>query len=401
MRDFDRCLDMGSKEIRQGGIFGKKVTVSLYVYESCITGEAFIIYDQTSNIIKYDIAYERIKNISIGMYERERCIFVDYKKEESLFSPNDTARLAIIGLDNLDKLAETMRTAYNSRMQAVNYEKEKSSLAAKKRNEEAMQKEKDAKDFYKNCYEFHIKPDTPIYTFFSGENMLVGMYIDNDRSLNFLRIDGYRGEELVGNIPFNKIHYYEKAGNVTYTTDIHGTYSSFGGSMTGGRYSKWAAALGGALFGFMGMSAGALFSYKPTEQERGETSFKLDSEIVKIDDRNIILNFYSDEKKQFVDIELPQDVYNFLQTYLPEKKYHVVEELERKTALHQSKEVLKTGELLYAPGTQMISESKSEQDVDVLQEFKLKVDKLKVMREAGLLSDDEFDEERKKLLSQI
>ena len=35
-------------------------------------------------------------------------------------------------------------------------------------------------------------------------------------------------------------------------------------------------------------------------------------DIKKIDDRNVILNFYSEIKKQYIDIELPQDIYNFI-----------------------------------------------------------------------------------------
>lgn len=66
------------------------------------------------------------------------------------------------------------------------------------------------------------------------------------------------------------------------------------------------------------------------EKESVDTSFYLDSDIKKIDDRNIILNFYSEAKKQYIDIELPKDIYNFLQTYFPEKKYSIVNELEKK-----------------------------------------------------------------------
>ena len=171
--------------------------------------------------------------------------------------------------------------------------------------------------------------------------------------------------------------------------------------MTGGQYSKMATALDGALFGFMGMAAGALLTYKPAKQDPINTSFSMDSNIVKIDDRNVILNFYSDDKKQYVDIELPQDTYNFLQTYLPEKKYTIVEELERKSAVHQSKSAIESGAALYTQAKPSLPQSEEEKPKDAMTEFKLKVEKLKMMKEAeaGFLSDDEFDEERKKLLS--
>ena len=68
----------------------------------------------------------------------------------------------------------------------------------------------------------------------------------------------------------------------------------------------------------MGMTFGAALTYKPSVQEPVHTSFSIDSDIQKIDDRSVLLNFYSDAKKQYIDIELPQDLYNFFQTYLPE-----------------------------------------------------------------------------------
>ena len=65
------------------------------------------------------------------------------------------------------------------------------------------------------------------------ENKAVVVYINDDKSLNFLKIDGDAKEEEVGIIPYDKIHYYEKAGNVHYVSETNGSYSSFGGSLTG------------------------------------------------------------------------------------------------------------------------------------------------------------------------
>ncbi|MDE7061931.1 MAG: SHOCT domain-containing protein, partial [Lachnospiraceae bacterium] len=185
-------------------------------------------------------------------------------------------------------------------------------------------------------------------------------------------------------------------------TDIHGNYSSFGGSMTGGNFSKLAAVGGGLLFGYMGMAIGAALTYKPVEQKPIDTKFSIDSEIKKIDDRSVILNFYSDMKKQYIDIELPQDIYNFLQTYLPEKKYGIVDELEKKTVVHQSSEMIENGSLLK---TSVLSDSRKienkRDDEESVVDFGQKIEKLKMMQAAGLLSDEEFDMERRKLLSQI
>lgn len=65
-----------------------------------------------------------------------------------------------------------------------------------------------------------------------------------------------------------------------------------------------------------------------------------------------------------------------MQTDLPEKKYGIVVELEKKTVVRQSTDIVENGQLL-------------------------KVEKLKMMRDARLLSDEKFAEEQAKLLSMI
>ena len=128
-------------------------------------------------------------------------------------------------------------------------------------------------------------------------------------------------------------------------------------------------------------------------------SFSIDSDIRKIDDRSVILNFYSDTKRQYIDIELPQDIYNFLQTYLPEKKYGIVDELEKKTVVHQSADIISEGSLLKVDVKPELPTIESQEKS--MEEFKIKIEKLKMMKEAGLLSDEKFAEEQAKLLSMI
>ena len=169
--------------------------------------------------------------------------------------------------------------------------------------------------------------------------------------------------------------------------------------MTGGKFSKLATVGGGLLFGYMGMAIGAALTYKPAEQKPVNTSFSIDSDIRKIDDRSVILNFYSDTKRQYIDIELPQDIYNFLQTYLPEKKYGIVDELEKKTVVHQSADIISEGSLLKVGVKPEVPTIESREKS--MEEFKIKIEKLKMMKEAGLLSDEKFAEEQAKLLSMI
>lgn len=149
------------------------------------------------------------------------------------------------------------------------------------------------------------------------------------------------------------------------------------------------------MFGPMGMATATLMSYKPAQQKPVETHFDLTSETKRIDERNVLLNFFSDERKQYIDIELPQDIYNFLQTYLPEKKYEIVNEVEKHNVINK---VIDNKKMLDSPETKVMLPVPEKLSID---DFKEKVEKLKIMKEAGLLSDDEFQDEKTRLLSMI
>lgn len=401
-KKMEKCIDFYYGEYKNG-VFGKKTTIRLRIYPSLIEGDGFSFYDNklSNNTYSFEISCNDITKIYIGEIGKESILFIEYNPE---FMVDDKKHiLALPGIENAKKwlnIIEETRSAFIEK-------KQKQQQIKTEREEEqrrlAEQKEQEALQFYQKCYSFHIKESTPIYQLFSDKNKVALIYIDEKKSLNFLKIDGYAHEENNGVITYENIHYYAKAGNVSYVTDIHGNYSSFGGSMTGGKFSKLATVGGGLLFGFMGMALGAALTYKPAEQRPVSTSFSIDSDIEKIDDRSVILNFYSEMKKQYIDIELPQDIYNFLQTYLPEKKYGIVDELEKKTVVHQSTDIIENGGLLKAdirPDVLSI-EHKESQEMNEMEDFKLKVEKLKMMKDAGLLSDEEFAKEQEKLLNMI
>ena len=188
---------------------------------------------------------------------------------------------------------------------------------------------------FKKIYDFHNLSTNPKYTFADDTMLYCGIYFSPDKSLNFIYINGEKNIENIAVIPYDKIHYYDKSGNIHYTSTIDAEYhvnNSLKGSFTGGKSSVLAIMAGGLLFGTMGMIAGAAISHKPAENiisQENSSNISISSSIHKIDDRNVILNYYSDTIKQFADIELPYDIYNFLQTYLPEKKYEIVINLEK------------------------------------------------------------------------
>ena len=391
----EKPIDRYNAEYREFGLLGKKMRIGFWIYERYLAGYGYFCDEEISERLKYvTIWFKDLIRAYEGNIEGERFLFVDFKKETVLNIHKKT--VAFYGCPDIDRWIKIINDAklnYKAIIEEENKIEEENRLHELRTEEEAV-------SFYEKCYQFHIQDDTPIYPLFNEKNKVALIYVGKDKSLNFLKIDGYGKEEHNGVIPYEKIHYYEKAGDVYYVSDIKGSYSSYGGSMTGGSISKLATIGGGLLFGIMGMAAGAVMSYEPAHQEPIDTKFNLESEEHRIDERSIILNFYSDERKQYIDIELPQDIYNFLQTHLPQKKYGIVSELEKKTALHQAESQIKTGEI-FNIGVKQENARIEEKTVNPMEEFKAKVEKLKIMKEAGMLSDEEFNAKRDELLNSI
>lgn len=392
----EELIESYNGKYKKKGILGKQYSINLYIYAAHIAGDAFEYRENElgENTIPFFIPYESIRKMYIGRAESDSNITIEYKKD-SVVSFNGI--IMLMGIEEPQRIIEIIEKQKEKYLIERDKTIKKEIEAKERQKQYEIQKEEDAKRFYQECYDFYIKETTPTYQIFSDKNKIAVLFIDEEKGLNFLKIDGYEKEENRGIITYKNMHYYEKAGNIHYTTDIHGNYSSFGGGVTGGNFSKLAAVGGGALFGLMGMAVGAALTYKPVEQKPFKTEFSIDSDVRTIDDRNVILNFYSDSKQQYVDIELPYDIYNFLSTYLPEKKYSIVEELEKRTVLQQSGNAIGNGNLLNGASVQGI-EAKDESSDDV---FARKIKKLKMMRDEGLLSDEEFDNKRKELLDMI
>lgn len=396
----EKCIDFYYGEYKKG-ILGKKNTVRLCVYPTGVEGTGSVYSDDEWNgeTQSFELKYDDLLDVHVE--KEEKILVIDYIDKVTV--NNKKTKVALFGIDNLEKWLELIENTKNSYIMEKHKIQQLKLQHEKEQQRILWEKEQKALQFYQECYSFHINESTPVYPLLSDKNRVVLIFIGSNRNLNFLKIDGYTQEENIGVVPYENIHYFEKAGSVSYVTDIHGKYTSFGGSMTGGSFSKLAAVGGGLLFGLMGMALGTALTYKPMEKESVDTSFYLDSDIKKIDDRNIILNFYSEAKKQYIDIELPKDIYNFLQTYFPEKKYSIVNELEKETALKQSKMAIEKGSFFKVdvqPDKLLIDSEKTQPD-NSIEDFRIKVEKLKMMWEAGLLSDSKFEEEKEKLLKLI
>lgn len=345
----------------------------------------------------FSIPFDKIINICIKPVNGISSLEIIYSEDRILTGEEVT--IVLPGITENEKCIKTILSTKEQFFIKLNKKRLLEANIMQKQEQIQLQKENNSFEFYEKCYKNHIKENTPIYTLVNKKNKIAAIYIGEDKSLNFLKIDGYSEEDNNGVIEYDDIHYYEKAGNTSYVSDFHGNFSNYGGSITGGNFSKIAAVGGGLLFGLMGIALGTALTYEPIKQEPATANLTIDSDIKKIDSRNVILNFYSESKKQFIDIELPQDIYNFLQTYLPDKKLGIVEEIEKKAAITNS--VTPTNNTTSVLPLTAEETIEKHQKIISSNDFKLKIEKLKMMQDAGLLSDNEFDIEKKKLLEQI
>lgn len=400
----EKCIECFYGEYKKN-IFGKKHSMKLFLYSSYLEGNGFLWYngEMSEEATSFNIIFDKINDISITNVKGDKGIIIKYKPQESIVSSSENKNIIIMGIDKCNEVMELVKSIRQKYLEKLKTEDEKRKLQEQERAFKIAEEEENARQFFQECYKFHItNNNNPNFELFRENLQLALIYIDKDKNINFLRIDGNNHDESNGIIPFSKIHYYEKVGKVHYTSEISSKYSSFGGSITGNTFSKKATFWAGLLLGPMGMAGGALFSHKPVKIELPSTDFSISSDIKKIDDRNIMLNFYSEIHKQYIDIELPATIYNFLQTYLPEKKYDIVMELEKKSAVYQATKQIESGSLINnSISNQDNKENKIDKDNDGMTIFKQRLDKLKLMYDTGILTDAEFDVEKKKLLELI
>lgn len=399
------------------GIFTKKYPTYIRVNDKYVMcggfSSTFLNKSAEYTEKKEIIAFDDIIDIKIINTTRYQSIEIKYKVKSSIGirDLNLADSIVIPNLKNIDVCYNKLIEMFNDTNNKIRVNKEQMDLLENKIKMENERKKQEIQEHYDKCKSFHLLNDNnPYFTILDKEYKFACVYIDKDKNFNFLVIDSEKLLEDNAIIPFCNIHYYEKAGNIHYTTSIAGSYQSYGGSFTGGNISKGWTGVSALLFGTFGLLAGAALTYKPAEYIEPTQKYDLKSDINKIDERNVMLNYYSDVKKQYIDIQLPADIYNFLQTYLPEKKYNIVNELEKQTAIKKYGEQINNG--TYTSISQEssntnfgeINDNQNEdriQNSDEIDEFSKKVKKLKLMYDNGLLSEDEFKTEKSKLLLEI
>lgn len=363
---------------KKGLLTSKKTTVYISFDNDVVSGTGLIKSYNSNDYEQSNFNFEisTIKDCKIINFSEVKSIQITAHVNRMGTKYVDTYVLPIGNKNDVDAIYNEINECFNAYIDRQN----KQLLIQREQEEKELRRQLDISNFYNDTYIFHIKENTPVFTLFKHVNECSVIYIGDDKSINLLAIDGEKKYEVHGVIKYEEIHYYERAGQIHYATNITADYTgsgSFGGSFTGGKTSVRATLLGGLLFGTMGMAVGAMASYKTAQYippTYTPSKLNIKSEIARIDERSVILNYYSEKHKQYIDIELPQDIFNLMQTYLPNKKYDIVIELEKQNA------------------TQNI---KSEDTVIA------RLQKLKQLYEMELISKDEYAERKKEILCEV
>lgn len=358
------------------GLFSDKCQIVIILEDNAIRVCGFLSFQSVETCIKL-ITYDKLEGFCKVKMGQEYYVDIIEKPNKHIYCP---------GFDDEEEIVEEIKkykSAYDERERKIREEKE---------NEHKMA-EMESQKYYADCFAFHIGNDSNPYFVLNEEpNVICTIYFNSNRDLNILKIDGNEKEEICARIEYENIHYFEKAGAIHYVSTFEGQYKSLGGQFTGATFSKKATAIGGLLFGTMGMTGGALLSAKPGSMTFPDTEINLSSDVQQIDDKNVILNYYSDVKKQYLDMELPAEIYNFLQTFIPDKKYEIVCELEKRSAVTRATNMeVSVTNLPNATKIQKMT----------MDEFKESVDKLKYMFDIGMITEDIYEEKKRELMQQI
>lgn len=362
-------------------LLSKKYNLMLIIYDEFLYVECF---GYNRGLLSTDQIFDRVDYDSIKrIYQEDNSLYIQTNKKYETAESGLYTDLCFPDIANISMIIKEIEDASVKHVAAL----ERQIRVKKLELELHEEKEKEQIDFFNKCMEFHIKNDsTPYYEYYKTDRTFSGIYVDNQKGLNFLNIDGSTQSECCAVISYDNIHYYEKAGNIHYVTETTAHQKTFGGYYKGASFSKAGAVVGGLLFGPMGMAAGVLLSAHSSEYVPPKNDLDFSSQTKEIDDRTVILNYYSDKKKQYMDMALQPELYNFLQTSLPEKKYEIV------TSLEKEREVQK----LYS--NNMIEMKDENSSID---SFKVKVEKLKILHDSGMLSEEEFNKERLKLMDNL
>ena len=168
----------------KSSIFSKKTTIRLRIYPSHIEGDGFAFCDNelSNTTFSFEISHDDIEKVYIGEVGKEAALFIYYNSRTVV--DNKKATLVLPGMVDAKKWLNAIGEKRNAFME----KKQKQQQIKVEKEEEQRrllaEKEREALQFYQNCYSFHIKDSTPIYQLFSDKNKIALIYIDKKKSLN-------------------------------------------------------------------------------------------------------------------------------------------------------------------------------------------------------------------------
>lgn len=424
-------IEIYSEEYRKGRL-GKRYNIRLAVYPSYIEGESFWLSDGelSQNTMPFNVPLTQVRSYIENYVDDEKILQIEYSKDKT-YSGNKSV-VAIIGIEDCEHWVQLIDKAKKDAVVREKQEREAAVLRKQREEEERelrQKREMAATGFMKDCYTFHITPSMPMYELANGQFDIKLLYIDNERNLHFLNIDAQEEQESHMVIPKDKLHYWETAARLSYTIGSNEDTITYGGSLTGNFITQTPMVWNEILDRIIGMEEGAAYCDHIAHAGGALNDFSTDP--MKVKAVNVIMNFYSDSKGEYINIELPGSIYDFLEKNYPECKFDVVMERENprpkpepipepvpapepepipepvKVAEPVITAVPKPAEpepvKVSAPVPEKIKEenkmSDAQEEKISVDTFKEKLDKLVLLKDSGLLTEEEFATEKAKLLS--
>lgn len=348
-------------------ILAKAETFNLFVSNCIISGSAFIekiitnedgtTHSSPSEKGQFIFFLKDITSVSEKKYGKSAALEICVDEPiitEDTYEMN-SVKLTLPNLDEIPFIVKTIITARDEFLEDLKEERQKygfkmTSDASSKFKLEAQQKE-----FFDSQYSSHLNDNNiPIFIFdeSKAQKQISLMYIDENKNINFLGINGTDFQSVHGFISYKSINYIDKPSSLTFNPESDDTVD--GGNFITIGSDILNEMLKGILFEAMHMKEGMMEGYK------APNSYELEHKNIPSDVEYAVLNFYSDIIEQYVTIYITEEMYEFLVKHLGDMPFDLNKQIEN--TVHQA--VVKKLKQLYEKG--ILTESQLEEELKSL-----------------------------------
>ena len=348
-------------------ILAKAETFNLFVSNCIISGSAFIekiitaedgsTHSSSPEKGQFIFFLKDITSVAEKKYGKSTALEICVDEPiitEDTYEMN-SVKLMLPNLEEIPFIAKTIITARDEFLEDLKEERQKygfkmTSDASSKLKLEAQQKE-----FFDSQYSSHLN-DTNMPVFIFDENksqkQIAVMYIDENKDINFLGINGTLFQSVHGVISYKNISYIDKPEALTFIPAAENIVD--GGNFITIGSDVLSEMLKGILFEAMHMNEGMMEGYKTP------ASYELEHKNIPSDVEYAVLNFYSDMIEQYVTIYITEEMYEFLVKHLGNIPFDLSKEVEN--AIQQA--VVKKLKQLCEKG--LLTESQLEKELQSL-----------------------------------